>query len=328
MKISCFALEDFEKNYLKERLSDHELRFEKDVLTQTNAKQHYDADVIIIFVFSKVTKAVIDAIPELKLIATMSTGYDHIDAEYAHSKNIEIKTVPFYGQNTVAEHAFGLLQALNRNVVEAVRRTRNCEFDFHGLMGRDLKGKTLGILGCGHIGQHMIRYARAFEMNVIASDVHPDESLAHELGFMYVSKEDLCKKSDFISLHLPLVSGTRHILGEQEFSMMKKGVIIVNTGRGPLIDTASLIKALDEGMVGGAGLDVLEQEDDLKQESRLALSKHLDQERTSMIVKNHDLLHRENVIITPHLAFYTKEALERILQTTVDTICSFNAKRQ
>ncbi|MFW5866028.1 MAG: NAD(P)-dependent oxidoreductase [Nanoarchaeota archaeon] len=323
MKISCFALEPFEQDYLKKHLPDYELRFEDEVLTAENAVRHQDAQAIIIFVFSKVTKEVIDTLHNLKLIATMSTGYDHIDSDHATSKGIQICTVPFYGQNTVAEHAFGLLQALNRHIVEAVRRTRNCDFDFNGLMGCDLQGKTMGIFGCGHIGQHMVRYAKAFGMDVIVSDARPNPDLAHHMGFMYVSKEDLCRKSDFISLHLPLIESTRHIISDDEFSMMKQGVIIVNTGRGSLIDTTALIKALDEGIVRGAALDVLEQEDDLKKESRLAYKQHVDSQRMSMIVKNHELLHRPNVIITPHLAFYTQEALERILETTVKNIESF-----
>lgn len=323
MKISCFALESFEEEYLKKHLDGHELRFDQKPLSSENVKDHADADAIIVFVFSKVTRNVIENIPGLKLIATMSTGYDHIDMDAVKEKGITVTTVPAYGQNTVAEHAFGLLLALNRHLVEAVRRTRSCEFDFKGLMGQDLQGKMLGIIGCGHIGQHMIRYAKAFKMDVIVSDANPDENLAKELGFMYVSKEDLCKESDFISLHVPLVKGTYHLLGEKEFSLMKQGVQLINTGRGPLIDTSALINALDNGTVGGAALDVLEQEDDLKKESRLAYDKHVDKDRMSMIVKNHELLHRPNVIITPHLAFYTKEALERILDTTVQNITTF-----
>ena len=322
MKISCFALEDFERDYLKDHLSGHELRFDDAVLSESNVDNHADADVIVIFVFSKVTSSIIDKLPSLKLIATMSTGFDHIDMTYANKKNITVKTVPFYGQNTVAEHAFGLLLALNRHIVEAVSRTRLCNFDFSGLMGSDLQGKMLGVIGGGNIGRHMIRYAKAFGMNVIVSDAHPDPDLAHKMGFMYVSKDDLCKQSDIITLHLPLVSSTFHLLGESEFSMMKKGVLIINTGRGPLIDTTALINALDSGVVGGAALDVLEEENDLKQESRLALDSNVDKDRMSLIVKNHELLHRPNVIITPHLAFYTKEALIRILETTVENINS------
>ncbi|MGM5481746.1 MAG: NAD(P)-dependent oxidoreductase [Nanobdellota archaeon] len=323
MRISCFALEPFEKKYLKEHLQDHELRFDEKPLSTENVHDHSDAEAIIVFVFSKVTGEIIDSMQHLKLIATMSTGYDHIDMKTARERNIAVTTVPAYGQNTVAEHAFGLLLALNRHIVEAVRRTRECNFDFKGLMGMDLKGKMLGIVGCGHIGQHMIRYAKAFGMDVIVSDVNPDEYLARELGFMYVSKEDLCRKSDVISLHVPLIKATYHFIGEHEFSLMKEGVLLINTGRGPLIDTSALIKALDEGKVGGAALDVLEQEDDLKKESRLAYEKHVDKKRMSMIVNNHELLHRPNVIITPHLAFYTQEALERILDTTVHNIMFF-----
>jgi D-lactate dehydrogenase len=326
--ISFFELEPFEEKFFKKSLKGHNLRFSRKPLTARNVKKYSDSDVVVVFVFSKITAKVIDSLPNLSLIATMSTGYDHIDVSYANKKKIIVSNVPFYGQNTVAEHAFGLLQSLNRNIVEAVRRTRDSMFDYSGLMGRDLEGKTLGVLGTGHIGQYMIRYARAFGMKVIASDAFPNKELAKSLGFSYVSLNTLCKQSDFISLHLPLLPTTKHILGKKEFSLMKKKPIIVNTGRGPLINTEDLIDALDKKLIRGAALDVLEQECALKNEVRPKASFcTADADALKLLVENHNLLHRNNVIITPHLAFYTEEALMRIMKTTLQNVKGSFSKR-
>ncbi len=327
-KISFFELETFEEHYFKEQLKQHNIQFSKKPLTSRNTKKYASTEIIIVFIGSKINKAVIDKLPKLKGIITMSTGYDHIDIDYAKTKNIAVSNIPFYGQNTVAEHSFGLLQALNRNIVEAVRRTREGIFDYRGLMGQDLEGKTIGILGTGHIGQYMIRYAKAFRMNVIATDAYPRKDLEKQLGFKYVRLQTLCKQADFISLHLPLLDSTRYILGEKEFSMMEKQPLIINTGRGPLIDTKALIEALDKKQIRGAALDVLEQECDLQKEARPKASFcTLDEESLQILVENHALLHRNNVIITPHLAFYTEEALMRIMKTTLQNIKGILSKR-
>jgi D-lactate dehydrogenase len=257
----------------------------------------------------------------------MSTGFDHIDLDETKKRKIKVSNIPLYGQNTVAEHAFTLLQALNRHIVEAVRRTRNQKFNYKGLLGRDLARKTMGIVGTGHIGQYMIKYANAFGMKVIAYDKFKQEILTKKLNFKYVSLNYLCKNADFISLHLPLVEGTYHILGEKEFSLMKKTTMIVNTSRGPLIDTKALINSLNKNLIGGAALDVLELEDDLKKEAKMASSSFVNPKRLQVLVKNHALLHKRNVIVTPHLAFYTREALMRIINTTVQNIKGHMHKR-
>lgn len=325
--ISFFELEPFEKEFFTQKLKGHKLVFNKNPLTTRNAKKFSETQVLVVFVFSKITKEVIDKLPKLKFIATMSTGFDHIDVEYAKSKGIKVSAVPFYGQNTVAEHAFGLMQTLNRHVVQAVQRTRNGTFDYTGLVGLDLEGKTLGILGTGKIGSYMIKYAKAFGMKVVAYDAFKNESKAKELGFKYVTLASLCKQSDFISLHLPLLDSTKHIIGKKQFDLMKKGVILVNTGRGPLIDTDALLVALNKKQLRGVALDVLEEENDFKQEAKLAHSVCCDAKKLAVLIENHELLHRENVIVTPHLAFYTKEALQRIMNTTLQNIKGNFSKR-
>lgn len=320
MQISLFNLEPFEKKFFQKKLKGHKLVFDSKPLTIRNASKHKDSEVAVVFILSKVTEKVMNKMPRLKLITTMSTGYDHIDLKAANKRKISVSRVPIYGQNTVAEHTFALLQALNRHIVEAVRRTRKGDFNFKGLRGFDLKGKTLGVVGTGHIGEYVIRYAKAFEMKVIASDVRKNPDLAKKLGFRYVSLNELCKKSDIITLHIPLLPQTYHIVGKEQFKNMKKGVLIVNTSRGPLIDTRELIKSLDNKKVAGAALDVLELESDLKKEALIAAKLTVDQKRLLTLVENDTLLHRSNVIITPHLAFYTEEAIYRILETTLKNI--------
>lgn len=317
--IACFELEPFEKNYLKKKLSRHNLVFVDKPLTSRNASRYKDADIIVVFIFSKITKAVLEKLPKLRCITTMSTGYDHIDISEATQRKISVCTVPFYGQNTVAEHAFGLLLSLNRHIVQAVSQTRKHEFDYRGLRGRDLQGKTLGVVGTGHIGQFMIRYAKAFGMKVIAFDAYKNEKLAKKESFKYVSLQTLCKQSDFISLHLPLLAQTKHIIGEKEFLLMKPEAFLINTARGGLIDTDALIRALDEKRLAGCALDVLEYECD-QQQKTFSFVKHPDTTRLKVCVENHELMNRENVIITPHLGFYTDEALQRILDTTIENI--------
>lgn len=318
--IACFELEPFEKAYLKKKLSRHKLIFVDKPLTSRNASYYKDADIIVIFIFSEINKKVLDKFSKLRCIATMSTGYDHIDVQAATSKKISVCTVPFYGQNTVAEHAFALLLSLNRHIVQAVSQTKKHSFNYHGLRGRDLAGKTLGVVGAGHIGQYMIHYAKAFGMKVIVYDAHKNPRLAKKENYTYVTLQTLCKQSDFISLHLPLFEQTRHIIGEKEISLMKSDAFIINTARGALIDTDALVRALDEKRIAGCALDVLEYECDQQQKRIYSFVKHPDPTRLKICVENHELMNRDNVIITPHLGFYTDEALRRILDTTVENI--------
>jgi len=327
MRIALFEIEKWEEDYFKEKLKGHTLIFNSKPITVRSAAKYGDSEVLVVFIGSKVTKSIMDKMPKLKFIATMSTGFDHIDIEEAKNRNIKISTVPAYGQNTVAEHAFTLLQALNRNIVEAVTRTRQGIFDYTGLMGVDLEGKTIGIVGTGRIGQYMIRYATAFGMKVLAYDPFPKKELVKELGFKYVSLNMLYSKSDFLSIHVPLVEGTRHMLNKESFAKMKKGIKIINTSRGPIINTEDLIEALDKKIVGGCALDVLEAENDFKQEAKMTTLLKLNRKKLKLVVEDHALIHRQNVIVTPHEAFYTKEAVTRILDTTVKNIKGHSGKR-
>jgi len=230
--------------------------------------------------------------------------------------------VPSYGENTVAEHTFALILALSRKVHQSYVRVQRDDFSLDGLRGFDLKGRTLGVIGAGKIGLHVIKIARGFGMRVLVYDVRQDAFLAELLNFSYSPLERLLAESDIVTLHAPYLPATHHLMNRETFRMMKRGALFINTARGGLVDTDALVWALDEGVVGGAGLDVLEGEELVKEERQL-LSKDFPKEKLATALKNHILLHRENVVITPHIAFDSREALQRILETTVSNILSF-----
>jgi len=236
-----------------------------------------------------------------------------------------VANVPVYGENTVAEHVFGLLLTLSHKLDQAIDRTRKGDFSPRGLQGFDLYGKTFGVIGTGNIGMHAIRIAKGFGMEVLAFDIKPREDCARELGFRYVEMEDLLRQSDVISLHVPSTKKTRHMLSEREFDLMKPGVVIINTSRGGLIDTRALVRALAEGTVAGAGFDVLAEEPVIREEAELLRSVYQRSHNLEALLADHVLIRLRNVIVTPHSAFNTKEAVTKILETTVDNIQSFLA---
>jgi D-lactate dehydrogenase len=326
MKIAFFDLEPWEISYYKKYFK-KDVNFGTQSLTKNNVKNFKDTQIISIFVKSKITKEILNQLSNLKFISTMSTGFDHIDLQECKKRKIKVSNVPMYGQNTIAEYSFGLLLALNRNLLEASRRTRKGNFNYEGLIGTDLKDKTIGIIGTGNIGQFMIKYAKGFCMNVLAYDLYPNKKLEKELKFKYVTLNNLYKNSDFITLHLPFTKSSYHFLDKKAFSEMKTGVKIINTSRGEIICAKDLIHALDTKKVSGCALDVLELENDMKKEVKNSGLKHLTQKEINILIQNHKLLGRENVILTPHLAFYTKEALERILNTTKDNILAYKKNK-
>jgi D-lactate dehydrogenase len=201
-------------------------------------------------------------------------------------------------------------------------KTIKGDFSLEGLQGFDLKGKTLGVVGAGHIGLHVIKMAKGFGMDVLVFDVRKNVFLSEVLDFHYVPLEDLLCHADIVSLHVPYTPSTHHLMNRQTFRRMKRGALLINTARGGLVETEALVWALDEGIVGGAGLDVLEGEELVKEERQL-LSKDFSKEKLATALRNHILLHRENVVITPHIAFDSREALQRILETTVANIAGF-----
>lgn len=323
MKTVFFELEPWEENYLKERLKDVELSFFDVPLSLENIGSASGAEIISPFIYSQINKDILEKLPDLKMIATRSTGFDHIDIDFAKKSKINICNVPFYGENTVAEHAFALILALSRKIVDSVVRTRSGDFSLDGLRGFDLKGKTLGIVGMGHIGMHVARIAKGFEMNVVAHDLNKDEKLSKKLGFEYVNLENLMSASDIITLHAPENEKTHHMINEKNINQIKKGSYLINTARGGLVETTALLKALETGILAGAGLDVLEEECFIKEEAQLLSRKFPETCDLKTTLANHILLKQKNVIITPHNAFDSQEALIRILDETILNIESF-----
>lgn len=326
MKIAFFEIKDWTRAYLEKNLPAMDAVFFDEPLTEASAEKASDAEVVSVFVHSKVTRAAIEKMPRLKLIATQSTGFDHIDLEVCREKNIAVSNVPHYGENTVAEHTFALILALSRNVHKSYVRTTQGDFSIEGLKGFDLKDKTLGVIGTGRIGLHVIRIAKGFGMHVLAYDVRQDNFLAEVLHFQYAPFEEVLGKSDIISLHTPYSESTHHLINENSIEKIKHGALLINTARGGLIDNKALIKALDRKILAGAALDVLEGEELIMDEKQLLYDNQAN-EKLQELAKNHILLSRDNVVFTPHIAFYSQEALERILRTTVENIESFAAGR-
>ena len=320
MKIVFFELEDWEKEYLQKRIIGHEAEFYNESINKVQSGSVYDADIICVFISSHVTKEIIGKYPNLKMVASMSTGYDHIDLEECNKRGITVCNVPGYGENTVAEHTFGLILNTTRNIHKAYLRTSREDFSYEGLIGTDLKGKTLGVIGTGRIGCNVIKIAKGFDMDVLAFDAHPKEEL-QKIGFKYVSLDELFSKSDVITIHIPLTKETHHLISEEAMSKMKYGVIIINTARGAIIDTNALIKGLESGRIASAGLDVLEGELLIKEEKeQIHHLSTLPKQQMALLLQDHVLMKMPNVVVTPHLAFYSKEALQRILDTTLQNI--------
>jgi len=322
MKIAFFEVNELEEEYLKKKLDGHMLKFSNEKLSLEKASEIKDFDSVSVFIYSKIDEQIIQAISNLKLITTRSTGFDHIDLDVCKKKGITVCNVPSYGENTVAEHTFALILSLSRNICKACIRRFEQDFSIEGLEGFDLKGKTIGVIGTGQIGLHVIRIAKGFGMNVVAYDVRQNNLLSEVLGFEYVSLENLLASSDVITLHVPYIKATHHLMNKDTFKLVKKGAILINTARGSIVDTEALIEALDNKILAGAGLDVFEGEEVIKEEKQL-LYEPKNLEVLASLVKDHILLSKDNVVFTPHIAFYSKEALERILETTVENINAF-----
>lgn len=327
MKIAFFEIEQWEADYVKEKLPGNELFFTEEKLNKDNLPIDKDFDAASIFVGSEVKKEVIDYFPNLKFLTTRSTGFDHIDLEAVKQKNIKTGYVPGYGDNTVAEFAFALLLNFSRKIFESVRRVKQDEnFSFDGLQGFDLNGKTIGIIGVGRIGKFMVKIAKGFGMNILAYDVYPNEVLAKEMGFSYASLDDLLANSDVISLHIPYMEANHNFIDSEKIKKMKKGVVLINTARGGLVKIEDVVRALIDKTIGGYCTDVLKEEGIIKDERAFLLYGHPEEHNLKAVIADHVLMEMPNVIITPHNAFNTKEALIRILDTDIENIKSFIEK--
>lgn len=326
MKIHYFSREPWEESFVRAKLPDDEIIFHEKSLTTYPDLTDPDAEAMCAFVESPIGEDELKRFPALKLIATRSTGFDHIDLAAAKARNITVVNVPFYGENTVAEFTFALILALSRRVIDADERVRETgTFSQDNLRGFDLAGKTLGVIGCGHIGMHVIRMANGFCMKVLGFETHPDEARAREFNFTYADMPTLLSSSDIVTIHVPYNTHTHHLINQSNITQCKRGSYLVNTARGAVVETDALVNALRNGVLAGAALDVLEEEGDLKEEASLLASAHPQEAALKIALENHYLIDHPRVIVTPHVAFNTSEAVERILTTSIENIKSFKA---
>lgn len=288
-------------------------------------------EVLSVFVDTPVTAEAIAALPNLKLIACRSTGYNHIDVEAAKKRGIVVANVPTYGGTTVAEYAFTLLLMLTRKMIEVMHESGKSAPDRQRERGSDLFGKTIGIVGTGSIGLGVARIAKGFGMKVLGYDIYPRPEKAEELGFTYVQDvAEVLKQSDVVTLHMPYTPENHHFISASHIAAMKHGATLVNTARGELIDTTALVNALRHGHLGGAALDVLEGEYLMDPDELIALAAHDNAAKDTLrhAAAMAALQHMPNVILTDHNAYNTNEAIHRINQTTADNIRNFMAGKE
>lgn len=324
MKIAVFETEEWERQACLRLQPAHEVQCTEVPLDRRSVAAFAQAEIVSTFVNSKLDAGVLAALPALKLIATRSTGYDHIDLDWCADHGVTVANVPDYGDSTVAEHVFTLLLAVARNLVTAVERTRRGNFSQSGLRGFELHGKTLGVIGTGRIGLCTIRIALGFGMSVMACDLRPNGQAAARLGFSYADLDAVLAGADVLTLHVPATNETANLISDREFGLMKPGAVLINTARGNIVDVPALVRTLADGKLRAAGLDVLPQEPLIREEAQIfrADASSTDHDLKALVA-NHVLLRFPNVIVTPHNAYNTESAVRRIIATTLENIEAF-----
>ena len=337
MKIVFVETEDDEQPFFAESLPGHDVEF-----VDTIEDVPRDAEVVSVFVNSRVGATFLRRHPKLKMAASRSSAVDHLDIKAASKAGVVLTHVPDYGAATVAEHTFALILGVTRRLrhcLDAKNRGRGAT---ERLRGRELRGKTLGVVGTGRVGRMVIHIAQAFGMHCVAVDSNPDAALAASLGFRYVTLDALLRESDIITLHVPLTPRTRHMLDAKRIARCKPGVILINTARGALIDIDALLQGLNSGHIGGMGLDVLEDEAAFGADASRIIGAQIVQKIHAVstpggdagrraerlrelqgIMRNRQLLAHENIFFTPHVGFNSVEAIERINLGTVQNIRDF-----
>ncbi|MCD8203281.1 MAG: 2-hydroxyacid dehydrogenase [Prevotella sp.] len=315
MKVAFFDAKSYDRESF-DRVNENfgfEMHYSKDRLTAHSVHASQGMDVVCIFVNAECDAHVIDELVNngVKLIALRCAGFNNVDLNAAKGR-IKVVRVPAYSPHAVAEYAITLMLCLNRKVYRSVYRTREGNFKLKGLLGFDMYGKTVGIVGMGRIAKELIKIVKGFGMNVLAYDLYPDLQFAKEQGVKMVTLDELYAGSDIISLHCPLTDDTKFLINKDIIAKMKKGVMIINTGRGKLIKTEDLIEGLRSNAIGSAGLDVYEEEQKFFYEDRS--DKMIDDDKLSL------LLMMPNVIVTSHQAFFTREAMHNIAETTLENI--------
>lgn len=318
MKIAFFSAQQYDKTFFDKHIEKYGFTIEyyETALNEKTINLLTNASAICAFVNDRINRAVLEQLAkkQIPIVALRCAGFNNVDLVAAKELGITIVRVPAYSPHAVAEHTVAMIMTLNRKTHKAYNRVREQNFSLNGLLGFDLKGKTVGIIGTGIIGSVFSKIMLGFGCNLLAYDVHPSESLV-AAGVRYVSLAELFTQADIISLHCPLNDSTRYLISDQAIQQMKKGVMLINTSRGALIDTRAVIHALKSGKIGSLGIDVYEQEETL-----------FFYDLSDQIIKD-DMISRlnsfNNVLITAHQGFFTQEALTQIAETTLTNLQSF-----
>ncbi len=315
IKIAFFDTKDYDREMFDKYNSEYnyEITYFKTKLNEETAVLATGFNVVCIFVNDTANKVVLEKLKSLgvKLIALRCAGYNNVEISHLPS-GLGVVRVPAYSPYAVAEHTAGLLLALDRKVYKSYQRTKKYNFSLDGLLGFDIHGKTVGVIGTGKIGKVFINIMNGFGANVIAYDVYQDKKAEEELNFKYTTLDEIYKNADIISLHCPLTEENHNMINKDSIAKMKKGVILLNTSRGKLINAKDLVDCLEKGMIGGVGLDVFEDEEE-----------YFLNDMSNSYIRDAELsilLSMPNVVITAHQAFFTKEALEKIVSTTLSNI--------
>lgn len=320
MKITFFSTQPYDKVFFEEhnRHFGFTMDFFEVGLNEKSINLIEQSQAVCVFVNDKVTDGVIRQLVAkgVKVIALRCAGFNNIDLESASRHGIPVVRVPAYSPHAVAEHAVAMIMALNRKTHKAYNRIREQNFSLSGLMGFDLFGKTIGVIGTGNIGKTFCKIMLGFGCTVVAYDVHQSKEMT-DAGVKYLPLEELLTSVDILSLHCPLTNKTRYIINDNTIGKMKRGAMLINTSRGGLIDTKGVIKALKSGQLGAVGIDVYEQEESL---FFMDLSEHIIEDDT--ITR---LMSFHNVLITAHQGFFTKEAMDQIAETTLSNLRAFEA---
>lgn len=318
MKMLMFDFRDTEKEYFKENTpTDLEIEFFNEPLSDKfhlTDSQKEDTVILSVFINSELTPEILSQFKNLQVVATRSTGYNHINLDYCKKNNIAVINTPYYGKSSVAQYTIGMIIALTRNVLLATNDVKNRKIDYSKYEGENLSKLTLGVIGTGSIGSAVCELANKFDLKIYAHDLKINE---HIKDFVeYVDFDELISKSDIITLHIPYILEFYHLLSDKEFKKMKQGVYIINTSRGELIDTGALYENIKSGKVKGAALDVLECEY-LKYDNEEIVSTVKNASETCLenVIITDKLIEFDNVIITPHIAYNTKQSIMNILES-------------
>ena len=318
MNVTFFSTQPYDKSFFdaENKMVGFNLQYLEVQLNEQTVKLAQGADAVCIFVNDQVDASVITqlVVQGVKIIALRCAGFNNVDLAAAESQHIKVVRVPAYSPYAVAEHTIAMIMTLNRKIHKAYNRVREQNFSLSGLLGFDLHGKTVGVIGTGNIGQAFCRIMKGFGCRVLAYDVKENKELMKE-GVQYVSLEDLFSKVDVLSLHCPLNEKTRYMINDTTIKLMKRGIMLINTSRGGLIDTQTVIKGLKSGVIGSLGIDVYEQEENL-----------FFRDLSETIIQD-DVISRlmgfSNVLVTAHQGFFTQEALTQIAETTLSNLREF-----